>query len=992
VEIDRDYYRIEGTTDRPELGLRHLQSRYVLTYVACVLISVFVIGLVLSLRGRSLVIDKVKSEQMITARAGAQSVGALADSAGKFVESLSKSVLAKGSDYGTIRILLDAQVEHNPFITSIFIFSPDSKTLVATEKGESMAKTLVGDACYDKAVEGAAYCFTGLYRDSDGRRQAYVFVPVFKETGGVSRVFAGGVNLEDKHFINAVSELNPGKKGFSFLVDNRGRLVYSGDPDKQGAIRDVGSFPVVKAVVGGERGSMVYDYGRARMVASFYPVEPLGWGFVTQRPAGEVDNGTGMFFTLLLLFLLISGAAAAAIAVMQTQSVTRFLFFLGSRMDDVARGHIHQEIVPREAAGFAPLASAFNRMVAALTHTLKENDQTLDEVRETARFNQGILSSIQDLFVVVDPLSRVIMLNEKAESFAPAEQRPCSGKELVALGQALGQERLIDAVRKSIETRQVVSVSNVRFSSQQGSDASIFDFRIYPLISESGGAVFYGREVSEFVNKHEKVRNAERFYREAATYTGDALIVLSADLKVEWLNPMAGAMLNVDDSFLGADWNAVVVSRYRDAFAGAIRMSAEEGAAFPPMEMEIEQNGRRLQVEVAAGVIPLGGAGYKSVLTMRLVDSRRNAERAALIEKPILEKRIKFLATIIETLPDELAVVGESGQVIMVNSAFARRFDEQKEVFIGKKFDILSVNGAPVIDQAQLDRGLVVRREAAMRTLRGKPIHAEVHGAAIRNGDGKNYVFSVREIGSERDANLRESRMLEARTRTRMARLVSERFETILANLSAEVKELGGNIFAPDTRAIWENILKFNKDLAHASNSLMMYSIDNPVQLNMSSIEGLVRETLEILEKKGMIPENVSIDTHLERVCPKINADGDQLKMAIWHLILNAMQAAVRNPEGGEVVVRSFFADIDGLPAVVVEILDNGPDFEPSEATRFFEPFNSAKQGSMGLGLTLARRVVLKHNGKIGIERVKGITRSSFYIPLDLTQAQVGRA
>lgn len=985
--MDLDFFSSSHNDDRPELGLRHLQSRYVIPYVLCVAAAVLITGLTISLRSRSIMVDRVKSEQLVAARTVSQAVGNIVDSAARFVESIAKSPLGKGADLADVRILLKSKVENEQMIDSLFLYGVDGKLLVSTQgKGEA-SRMLVSDRCFERARAGEPLCFTGVVRLEDGARRAYVFAPVFGDGGGVRRVLAGGIDLESKSFTSLVMGLNPGKKGFSYLVDGEGKIAISGDPSKENTISDASELAAVKAVLGGDMGSMVCRYGRAKMVASFDPVEPMGWGFIVQRPYREAVSGAGGSYTLIFLFLLIAGGGAAALGVMQTQGVTRFLFMLGGRMDAIARGHVNQEIAHGEAGGFAPLISAFNRMVDSLKVEKKEGARTLDDVRQIARFNQGILASIQDLFMVVDTWHSVVMCNDKAEAFIPAEVRPCAGKGIGALGPAWGQRRIADAARKAVESMQEISLSNVKFSVAGGGNA-IYDFRIYPLTSDPGGAVIYGREVSEFVFKHEKVLDSERFFREVATDAGDALVVLDADGKIEWVNTAAGRMLACDGGPIGEKWASFLGMRAGEFFESLAGLDAE-GARSVSIEAELKCGAGKQLSEITASKVRFGSGQTRTALSIREMDARRAAERAALAEKPHLEKRIKFLSSVIESLPDQLAVVGDKGQVLLVNSAFARLFEEQREVFIGKKFDTLCAAG-PVMDMAQLDLKGVVRREITMRNLRGKTFHAEVLGAALRNANGnKGYVFSVREIGAQREAHARECRVLEARTRTRMARTVAERFETILENLNAEIRELGANIFAPETRETWEKVVGCYKDLSFAANSLMMYSVDNPVTLGACSIGEIVKETLATMDRKGMIPEHVEVAMHLGKDCPKLNADADLLKIAVWHLVQNAIQAASKNQDGGEIVVRALYADIEGVPSVLAEVLDNGPDFDADDLQRMFEPFYGTKPDGMGLGLTLARRSIVKHNGRIGIERIKGITRAGFSIPLDLTAAAI---
>jgi len=976
--------------ERSELGLRHLQSRYVLPYVACAVVAVLLTGLVLAGRTRTMMLDSVKSEQLVAARAGAQAVGNLADMAARFAESIATSPTATGNDFGGAEKALKSLALNSKPISSLFLMDARASLLASSHGSAAISRTLMHDPCFDRVKEGTNFCFTGVLRLGEGERRAYVFVPVFSGNGGVSRVLIAGIDLEDKSLHSVVLGINPGKKGFSFLVDREGKIVVSGEPDKENAIRDASDLDAVKAVLGGEMGSIVYRFGRKKMIASFYPVEPLGWGFISQRPYGEATSGAGSLYKYIFLFIVLAGGAGAALALLQTQSITRFMFMLGGRMEAVARGHLNQDIRRDEVEGFAPLVSAFNRMLESLHSEKREESQTLDDVRETARFNQGILSSIKDVFLVTDRWQAIIMANEKAESFMPVECKPCAGKGLSTLGQCWGQKRLVDAANRSIDSVEVISVSNVGFSSAAGAEPVIYDFRIYPLTSSGGGAVFYGREVSDFVAKHEKVRSSQRFYHGISVGAPDPIIVLDGDQKIEWINPAAARLLNAEDDFIGTDWRSWIADKNRNAFFSELRRSASENTTFSTMEIELQRNNNKLLVEVAAGNAQMATGELKTILTLRPVDSGRILERAALYEKPNMENKLKFMSSVIESLPDEMAVLNEQGRIITVNAAFARLFEEQKEVFIGKAFNVLSADGGPIFDPVRLEREKLVSADVNLRNLKGKKFRARIQGSAIRSGNGsRGFAFTIREIGAELEARNREKRIVEARTRTRMARTVGTRFESIVEKLNSGIKELGHNIFAPETREILDRVVEQCKDIAHASNSLMTYSTDTKLKLVTCSMDNVFEETIGAMRGKGMVPENVLIESHVDENCGSVNADADMMKLTVWHLVLNAVRAAAKHDQGGEVVVRALRTTIDETKVVLVEVMDNGPEYDVSEIQHFFEPFYSTDPESMGLGLTLSRRAVIKHNGNINIERVKGITRASFYIPLELTQSSI---
>jgi signal transduction histidine kinase len=109
----------------------------------------------------------------------------------------------------------------------------------------------------------------------------------------------------------------------------------------------------------------------------------------------------------------------------------------------------------------------------------------------------------------------------------------------------------------------------------------------------------------------------------------------------------------------------------------------------------------------------------------------------------------------------------------------------------------------------------------------------------------------------------------------------------------------------------------------------------------------------------------------------RVLADAHRAPLVLANLVANAIR---HTPEGGRVGVR---AEADG-PAVRFEVEDTGEGVPPEFQERIFEKFfqvPGAKVGSSGLGLTIAREIVLAHGGKIGIRSEPG-RGSTFWFTL----------
>jgi signal transduction histidine kinase len=111
---------------------------------------------------------------------------------------------------------------------------------------------------------------------------------------------------------------------------------------------------------------------------------------------------------------------------------------------------------------------------------------------------------------------------------------------------------------------------------------------------------------------------------------------------------------------------------------------------------------------------------------------------------------------------------------------------------------------------------------------------------------------------------------------------------------------------------------------------------------------------------------------------PQLEADGKQLGQVFLNLLLNAAQAM---PDGGQVTLRTGLyagngADAEpwgpGGQAVEVRVSDNGPGMPAHVVSNIFTPFFTTKSRGAGLGLSISRRIVEDHGGRIAVESAPG--------------------
>ena len=102
-----------------------------------------------------------------------------------------------------------------------------------------------------------------------------------------------------------------------------------------------------------------------------------------------------------------------------------------------------------------------------------------------------------------------------------------------------------------------------------------------------------------------------------------------------------------------------------------------------------------------------------------------------------------------------------------------------------------------------------------------------------------------------------------------------------------------------------------------------------------------------------------SINVHPREL--DVYADRDLLEPVLINLLRNAWQAQEKTASP---VVR-LVGRLNRRQNIVIEVSDNGPGIPPNIATKIFVPFFTTREAGSGVGLALARQVMIAHGGFI---------------------------
>jgi PAS domain S-box-containing protein len=141
-----------------------------------------------------------------------------------------------------------------------------------------------------------------------------------------------------------------------------------------------------------------------------------------------------------------------------------------------------------------------------------------------------------------------------------------------------------------------------------------------------------------------------------------------------------------------------------------------------------------------------------------------------------------------------------------------------------------------------------------------------------------------------------------------------------------------------------------------------------PIRLNAEPVD--LRELVDDqVRQLGDTASDGTADVRLEVSGPSLNIDGDRvlLSRAIENLLRNAVDAVREKGERGGAVRVTLTTE-----PPTVTIRDTGIGFDPAETARLFLPFHSNKANGFGMGLPLAKKIVLLHGGTLRLHGEPG--------------------
>lgn len=210
------------------------------------------------------------------------------------------------------------------------------------------------------------------------------------------------------------------------------------------------------------------------------------------------------------------------------------------------------------------------------------------------------------------------------------------------------------------------------------------------------------------------------------------------------------------------------------------------------------------------------------------------------------------------------------------------------------------------------------------------------------------------------------------------ARLDASWVERVSAEVGADVLAAGLRFVAScaGTRIVLAELEEATTRISDLVGAVRSYSHVDQAPRTMVDVRVGLEDTLSLLGH-ALREKRIEIVRDFEEDVPLVEASGTELNQVWTNLIDNAVDAL---PPGGrlELATRRIGNRL------CVEVADNGPGIPEEAQSRVFDAFFTTKpvgEGT-GLGLDIARRLVLRHHGEMRLHSAPGSTRFQVMLPL----------
>ena len=341
------------------------------------------------------------------------------------------------------------------------------------------------------------------------------------------------------------------------------------------------------------------------------------------------------------------------------------------------------------------------------------------------------------------------------------------------------------------------------------------------------------------------------------------------------------------------------------------------------------------------------------------------------------QKLQKFNSEILANLSVGVAVIDSNAIIIQMNPACEKLLNVRKQSAIGKPLDsFYSVCQDLSLIETTLLTGRSQSIESRIATpKRVTPIALTIQPMNNLDNGHIGAIAMISDLSSIQSLQLQVEQSNRLSTLGTMAASISHEIRNPLVAIKAFSQLLPKNWDDPSFRDKYTTIVGPQVErISELAQALTQLGKPLDSSFEIVNLHRVFQDLIVLLEGERKhheatielsIPETISL-----------YADANQLGQIFLNLLMNSMQAMT---QGGHIKIVSLLLDSN---YVQIMVSDTGPGMAKATIKDLFKPFFSTKESGTGLGLSVVKTIIDRHQGHIEVSSKVGVgTTFTLYLP-----------
>ncbi|MDB9511792.1 cache domain-containing protein [Kamptonema animale CS-326] len=271
--------------------------------------------------------------------------------------------------------------------------------------------------------------------DQDNRQLVTTFaVPIRNRQDRVAGVLLAKINLKFLEFV--VSQANVGKTGYTYVIDNRHRLIAEkGVASQSSQLQDISNRPFIQSLTNKKTQKLTIYQGfkGVEVLGAIAPIASVNWAVIVELPTAEAYTPVYNLILTMTGSLLVATLIATGTGFFAAKKIIYPLERLTAAAAQISAGNLDIQVEINSKNELGIMAKTFNKMASQLTDFYQSLEMKVAErTAELMEVNSSLEHEIIERKQTEAELQQVLYNLQQTQSQLIQAEKMSSLGQLVA--------------------------------------------------------------------------------------------------------------------------------------------------------------------------------------------------------------------------------------------------------------------------------------------------------------------------------------------------------------------------------------------------------------------------------------------------------------------------------------------------------------------------------------------------------------------------------